>query len=147
MRAASAAPAAGQTEVDRLVNMALIWVPRAAMAPMQTTAMRASSRPYSASVAPSSLRVTNLAKNLRAAVMCFTATVSWVRKGSDAGCQRCPGRRSDGGGQAGEHGADLGAEDGDGADADDGDEGQQQAVLGQRGALLAAGDELGEELA
>src|SRR4051812_27332537 len=47
------------------------------------------------------------------------------------------------------HGADLRAQDGDGADADDGDEGQQQAVLGQGGALLGldelpgGGDELG----
>src|SRR5437764_285185 len=72
-------------EVERLWNMVLIWVPRAVMAAMHTTAIRASSRPYSASVAPSSWRVTNLAKNLRAAVRCFIERVSSVLKGATHG--------------------------------------------------------------
>src|SRR5437588_27820 len=41
------------------------------MAAMQTTAIRASSRPYSARVAPSSLRVMYLEKNLRVALRYF----------------------------------------------------------------------------
>src|SRR5439155_982782 len=47
---------------------------------------------------------------------------------------------------ADEHGADRGPQEGDRRDADDGDEGQQQAVLGQRGALFLAGEVLGDEL-
>src|SRR5207237_6379154 len=43
-----------QMEVERVLNMVLIWPPRAPMAVMQTRAIRASSRPYSASEAPSS---------------------------------------------------------------------------------------------
>src|SRR5437773_11975002 len=44
----------------RLANMLLIVEPSSVIAARQTTAMRAGSRPYSASVAPSSLRVRNL---------------------------------------------------------------------------------------
>src|SRR5437763_12411063 len=53
------------------LNMELICVPTRAIAPMQITAMRASSRPYSASVAPSSLRVTYFATNFLADVRNF----------------------------------------------------------------------------
>src|SRR5437588_486502 len=56
--------------------MLLIRDPRAVMAAMHTIARKASSKAFSTTDMPSSWRVTNLAKNLRAAVRCFTAAVS-----------------------------------------------------------------------
>jgi len=53
------------------VNMELILVPTNVIAAMQTTAIRASSKPYSANVAPSSCRVTYFLMNFVAEVMNF----------------------------------------------------------------------------
>src|SRR4051812_4158773 len=59
-----------QIPVDAELNMLLTFCPRTAMAPTQMTEMRASSRPYSASEAPSSALTNFLA-----------AAMNWVMVG------------------------------------------------------------------
>jgi len=57
-----------------------------------------------------------------------------------------PSTRLDRAGDRGEHGADLGAEGRDSDQANNRDQGQQQAVLGQRRAFFFPCNVLGDEL-
>src|SRR4051794_23033241 len=127
--------------VERVRNMVLMRLPRAVMAAMHTTAIRASSRPYSASVAPSSCRVTNLRKNLRAAVRCFIEQSPERVQGQSTGRagRTLPG--SDGPGGTAQRGAEPIPDGADAEDAHHREEGQEQGVLHDGKAFLVVGDE------
>src|SRR5262245_59064313 len=133
-----------------VVKVLLALVPRAVMAVMHTTMIRASMTAYSTAVGPSSRfrKLTTFSANLRMAVLTFCAkNLGRGQKRGEAGARPCAAGlvptavaslgRLDGVPICGEGLVGVGAQGRDGRDAHDDDQGQHDRVLDRRRAVLA----------